>query len=92
MDDIVIRPAAGSDPGEILELLRELTSQAHASGALDETNVRRISRAMLSDPERYRNLVACRSGRVVGFIGRTGFDQEYVLFGMEFGPDAGAAP
>jgi ribosomal protein S18 acetylase RimI-like enzyme len=68
MDGILIRPALEQDFGVIVELLRQLTYRAHTTFELNIDHVRSIYAKMISNPQSYKNLLACKNGAVVGFI------------------------
>jgi ribosomal protein S18 acetylase RimI-like enzyme len=65
---LIVRPVEEGDLGAVAELLGQLTGYAHSSIELTIGRIRKLSSAMRDNPQRYKNLVACVNGVVVGFI------------------------
>ena len=68
MDGILIRPILDKDLLAIADLLRQLADHAHSTFEMDVYHVRSVYSKMISSPQSYKNLVACKNEVAVGFI------------------------
>jgi len=68
MADVQVREIVEDDLPAIVELLRELSAQAHTNVGLDLEHARRIHTAMGRDSGLYKNMVAVTDGKIVGFL------------------------